>query len=188
MRMNIRVHPVGPSVGSETLLRFIITKCHEIMEQNRENLPQIWVSLALASVSPDEEFYNQLKQIISSSASAEKILRMCNDIFLRSLNRLDGVKTPEWAGAKEEYPPAEERDYNRILLYALREGKKMMVSGDYEFVRVFEVLAWIGLHWYDFRLCQFEYARESFQDDPETLVRKGIEIIKTVAYTPRNGK
>ncbi len=92
MKMTINVTPIGPSLESEVLLRFIIKKCHEIMGQNRENLPRIWTALALAAVSPDEEFYNQLKQIISSSASAEKILRMCNDIFLRSLNRFEKIE------------------------------------------------------------------------------------------------
>ena len=37
------------------------------------------------------------------------------------------------------------RDYKRLLLYALREGKKMLASRDYEFVKVFEVshLDWL---------------------------------------------
>ena len=185
MRMNIRVQPVGPSVDSETLLRFVIAKCTEVIEQNRTELPRMWVSLTLAAVSPDEEFYNQLKQIIASSASAEQILGMCKTVFLPALNRLDGVQSPEWVDAKEKYPAATEKDYMRLLLYALREGKKMMDSRNYEWVKVFESLTWIGLQYYDFRLCQFEDARLSFNDDPENLVRKGVEIIKTVAYSPR---
>ncbi len=186
MRMNIRVQPVGPSVDSETLLRFIIAKCTEIIEQNRQNLPRIWVALTLAAVSPDEEFYTDLKQVVSSSASPETILGMCLNIFLPSLNRLDGVQSPEWVDAKEKYPAATEKDYMRLLLYALREGKKMMDSRNYEWVKVFESLTWIGLQYYAYRLCQFEDARLSFNDDPENLVRRGVEIIKTVAYTPRN--
>src|SRR5208337_1829626 len=122
-------------------------------------------------------------------ASPETILGMCQNIFLPSLNRLDGVKTPEWVDAKEGYPPAQERDYQRILLYSLREGKKMLASGDYEFVRIFESLTWIGLQYYDFRLCQFEAVRQSFQDDPENLVRRGVEIIRAAAgVSPRNKK
>ncbi len=186
MKMTIMARPIGPCIESEVLLKFIIKKCHEIIEQNRESLPRIWVSLTLAAVAHDEEFYDQIKQIISSSASAQQILRLCKNIFLPSLDRLDGVATPEWVDAEEKYPPAEEQDYNRLLRYALIEGKKMLADKDYEFVRVFEVVAWIGLQYYDYRLCQFQDARESFQDDPESLVRKGVEIIKTVAYTSRN--
>src|SRR5271157_2573727 len=186
MRMTIIARPTGPTLESETILKFIIKKCQEVIEQNRENLPPIWTALTLAAVAHDQDFYRQLKQIISSSASAEQIMRLCSDIFLPALDRLDGVQTPEWADAKEKYPPAGEKDYNRILLYSLREGQKMISSGTYEWVKVFESLTWIGLQYYDYRLCQFQDARERFQDDPESLVRKGIEIIKTVAYTPRN--
>ena len=72
MKMNIRARPIGPAVESETLLKFVIKKCHEIIEQNRQSLPRIWVSLALAAVAHDQEFYKELKQIIdSSSASPE---------------------------------------------------------------------------------------------------------------------
>ncbi len=189
MKMIIRARPVGPSIESEVLLKFVIAKCSEVIEQNRENLPRIWVALTLAAVSPDEEFYTDLKQVVSSSASPETILGMCQNIFLPSLNRLDGVQTPEWAAPEGEYPPAQERDYQRILLYALREGKKMLASGDYEFVRVFESLTWIGLQWYDFRLCQFQHARESFQDDPESLVQRGVEIIRAATgVSTRNNK
>ena len=187
MKMNIKVRPIGPCIESEVLLKFIIKKCAEIIGQNRQSLPRIWVSLTLAAVAHDHEFYDQLKQIIdSSSASPETILGMCQNIFLPSLNRLDGVQSPEWVDAKEKYPAATEKDYQRILLYALREGKKMMDSRNYEWVKVFESLTWIGLQFYAYRLCQFEDARQSFNDDPENLVRRGVEIIKAVAYTPRN--
>jgi len=186
MKMHITVRPIGPSVDSEVLLKFIIKKCQEVIGQNRQNLPPIWTALTLAAVSHDKEFYDQLKQIISSSASADKILRMCENILLPALDRLDGVETPEWVDAEEKYPAAEERDYKRLLLYVLREGKKMMDSRNYEWVKVFESLTWIGLQYYAYRLCQFEDARQSFNDDPENLVRRGVEIIKSVAYTPRN--
>jgi len=179
MKMNITVHPTGPSIEPETLLKFVIAKCAEIIEQNRQSLPRIWVSLALAAVAHDREFYDGLKQIIdSSSSSPEQILGLCKNIFLPALDRLDGVKTPEWAGAKEDYPPAEERDYNRLLRYALIEGKKMMDSGNYEFVRVFESLCWIGLQYYAYRLYQFEAVRQSCEGDPENLVRGGVKIIR----------
>jgi len=188
MKLNITAVPIGPSIEPEVLLRFVIAKCAEIIEQNRQSLPPIWVSLTLAAVAHDAEFYRQLKEVISSSSdSAEQILRLCKNVFLPALDRLDGVQTPEWAKPEGKYPPAEERDYNRLLHYALIEGKKMLAGKDYEFVRVFEVVAWIGLQWYDFRLCQFEHARESFHDDPENLVRRGVEIITAATgVSPRN--
>src|SRR5208283_3514895 len=140
MKMIINARPVGPCVDSEVLLKFVIAKCTEIIEQNRQSLPRIWVALALSAVAHDHEFYDQLKQIISSSASAEKILGMCKNIFLPALDRLDGVKTPEWVDAEQKYPAAQEHDYKRLLFYALREGEKMLTSRNYEFIRVFESL------------------------------------------------
>ncbi len=38
-----------------------------------------------------------------------------------------------------------------------------------------------------YRLYQFEAVRQSFQDDPENLVRRGVEIIRAAAgISPRN--
>ncbi len=175
MKMNIVVKPTGPCVSAETLLKFIVKKCAEIIGQNRQSLPPIWVSLTLAAVAHDAEFYNQLKQIIdTSSPSPETILGMCQNVFLPALDRLDGVEPPEWAKPEEKYPPAEERYYKRLLLYALREGQKMMDSGNYEFIGVFESLTWIGLQYYAYRLYQFEAVRQDFEQEPEKLLRKGM--------------
>jgi hypothetical protein len=182
MKMNILVRPSGPSMDAELLVKFVMKKCQEVLAQNRKKLAPIWTVLALAAVSHDEEFYNRLKQIISSSsASPEKILGMFKNIFLPALDRLQNGQTPEWADAEEKYPPAEERDYKRLLLYSLREGQKMIDSGTYEWVKVFESLTWIGLQHYDFRLYQFEGVRQSCESDPESLVRRGVEIIRVAA-------
>jgi hypothetical protein len=189
MKLNITVHPSGPCMEPELLVKFVMMKCQEVMKQKNNNLAPIWVALALAAVSPDQVFYDRLKEIISSSASAEKILGLFRDVFLPSLNRLEGGQSPEWVDAESEYPPAGERDYRKILLYALREGQKMLDSGTYEWVRIFESLTWIGLQPYYFRLYEFEEARDFFQDDPEKLVRKGMEIIRsTVGLAPRKEK
>jgi len=189
MKMNIRVRPTGPSMKPEVLVKFIIKKCQEVIGQKRKKLAPIWVALALAAVAHDREFYDRLREVIStSSASPERILKMFRDIFLPALDRLDGVQTPEWVDAEGKYPPAEERDYQRILLYALREGKKMMDSGTYEWVKVFESLTWIGLQPYYFRLYQFECVRGSCEGDPENLIKHGIKIIRAAGVSTRNKK
>ncbi len=149
MKMIISARPIGPCMESETLLKFIIKKCHEIIEQNRRE-PSPDMGIPDSSCSCPRR---RILQPISSKSSRrlphqKQILGMCKNIFLPALDRLDGVKTPEWVDAKEKYPPAKEKDYKRLLLYALREGEKMLASRDYEFVRVFEILAWIGLQYY----------------------------------------
>ncbi len=148
MKMNIRVQPVGPSVDSETLLKFIIKKCAEIIEQNRQNLPRIWVALTLAAVSPRRRILhgtqaNHLFVCLTRNNSGH-----VPEHFPAITESARWCANPEWVDAKEKYPAATEKDYKRLLLYALREGKKMMDSRNYEWVKVFESLTWIGLQFY----------------------------------------
>lgn len=68
----------------------------------------------------------------------------------------------------------------------LNEGKQILDEKDFEFIRVFEFLTRAGLLWYSCRLRQLESVRESFEEDPENLVRQGIGILEAVPFTPSN--
>jgi len=175
-----------PLVEPELLVHFVIRKCHEVIEQKRTRLPLIWSALALSAVAHDEDFHNRLKEVCSSSAEAEKIMSMCRDVFLPALGRNQDAPLAEDPVGDQEYPSLKERTCRRILKYALIEGKKMLESRDYEFAGIFELLCWIGLQPYATRLYQFEAVREMFEDDPESLIRRRVEIIKAALYSPRN--
>ena len=73
-----------------------------------------------------------------------------------------------------------------ILGYARREAKEMMASGDYENLAVFQILMKAGLQCFSWRLAQFEDVCESQENDPQNLVRKGLEITKVTTYVARN--
>jgi hypothetical protein len=183
MKITIRVPRSGSSAEPKLLVRFVIQRCREVTEP-----PPILVALTLAALSGDDDYYNRLKEIVSSSDSAEKILRMCEKVFMPALGRLQDGQFPGDPDGDEKHPPPDERSCRQVLRYALREGKRMLASRDYEFVKVLEFLLGAGLQPYAVRLYQFEAVRQSFQDDPENLVRKGLEIIKVATYKPRKKK
>ena len=189
MRITVRVPRSGPRVEPELIVRFVIKKCNEVIEQNRTQLPPIWAALALSAVAHDEDFHTRLKEVVaSSSASAEEILGLCRDVFLPALGRLQNGQSPDDPDGDEAYPSPDEKKSRRVLGYALRESRKMIASGDYEFARVVELLTWASLLPYAMRLYQFEAVRQSFQDEPENLVRQGVEILRATAFSPRKKK
>jgi len=189
MKITVTVPRSGPRVEPELLVRFVIKKCNEVIEQDRTTLPPIWAALALSAVAHDHEFHDRLKEVIaSSSAEAEEMLCLCKDVFLPALGRLQDGRSPECSDEEEEYPPLDERNCRRVLRYALREGKKMIVSGDYEFAKVVELLIWASLVPYAMRLYQFEAVRQSCASDPESLIRQGVEILRATAFSPRKKK
>jgi hypothetical protein len=183
MRITVRVPRSKSCVEPELLVRFVIQRCREVTKP-----PPVLVALTLAAVSRDHDFYNRLKDLISSSSDGADILRMCHEVFLTAFGRFQDAAYPDGSHRSEEYPFPDERSCKQVLRYALREGKRMLASRDYEFVKVLEFLLGAGLQPYAVRLYQFEAVRQSFQDDPENLVRKGLEIIKVAAYQPRKKK
>jgi len=186
--MKITAHrSCGPVLELELLLRFVMRKCAEVIEHNRTELPAIWVALALSAVAHDEDFHTRLKEVVSTSSdTAEKVLGMYQNVFMPALGRLQDGHMPEYS---DDNSSPEERTCRAVLLYALREGKKMLASGDYEFIRVFESLGWMGLQYNAFRLYQFEAVRHSCESDPESLVQRGVEIIRAaVGISPRKEK
>ncbi|MCL4518318.1 MAG: hypothetical protein M1587_03885, partial [Thaumarchaeota archaeon] len=83
-------------------------------------------------------------------------------------------------------PFPEEQNCNQVLLCALSEGKRILAEKDLQFLRAFEFLTRTGLSCYSFRLYQFEAILQSFQDEPENLVGKGVEIIRAALGSPAN--
>jgi len=75
---------------------------------------------------------------------------------------------------------------DRLLGYARREGKEIIVSRNYGNVAVFRVLMKAGLQFSSWRFAQFDEVCESLRNDPDNLVRKGLEIIRAATYVARN--
>jgi len=180
MKITVRIPRSSPTVEAKLLVRFVIQRCREVTEP-----PPILVALTLAALSGDDDYYNRLKEIVSSSDSAEKILRMCEKVFIPALGRLQDGQPRDDPDGDEKHPTPDERTCKQVLRYALREGKRMLASRDYEFVKVLEFLLGAGLQPYAMRLYQFEAVRQSCEGDPENLVRQGVEIVRSAVSSPR---
>ena len=183
MKIEVTVPRYGPTVQPKLLVRFVIQRCQEVTEP-----PPVLVALTLAALSGDDYYYNRLKEIVSSSDSAEKILRISKDLFMPALGQIGDQQPPDEPDGSEKNPFPDETTCKEVLRYALREGKRILAEKDFQFLRVFEFLTRTGLLCYSFRLYQFEAILQSFQDEPENLVSRGVEIIRVAAYSPRKKK
>jgi hypothetical protein len=181
MKITVRVPRFGSSAEPKLLVRFVIQRCREVAEP-----PPVLVALALAAISRDHDYHNRLKEAISSSEEAESILGMCEKVFMPALGWFQDRKAANNSEGEEEYTAPDEAACKHVLRYALSDGKKMLSDGAYGFVNVFEFLLRAGLQPYSFRLYQFEAVRETFKDDPENLLRRGIEIISAAVGSPQD--
>lgn len=169
--MKIRIPlSASPSVEPELLVRFVMRKCQDIEPSEIEPSP-IVAALALAAISQELDFYNRLRDVISSSDAAEEILGMSRHLFMPALGRLQDDEV------KDSFPV--EHNCRRVLHYAFHEGKRMISEQCYEYVKVFQFLTRTGLRCYSFRLYEFEAACELLQNDSENLIRRGLEIIES---------
>src|SRR5208283_3425293 len=185
MKITVSIPRSAPFVDPQVLVKFAIRKVSEVKNPDGTEPPAIWIALTLAAAAEDHEFYDRLKDMVSSTANnAEKILKM-KDLFLTTLDLFQ-------YGYQSDYPDREsksifpdERICREILGYARSQAKTMLKSGDYENLAIFRVLMRAGLQFSSWRFAQFAETCESFKQDPESLVRKGLEIINVATYTPR---
>jgi hypothetical protein len=172
----------SPLVEPELLIRLIMKQLSETNEPDTTEPSPVLIALTLAAASHDKEFHDRLKELVySSSDNAEEILGMSRDLFMPALGQ-----TADDQAVDQERSLPDEQSCRRVLSYALGEAKRILDEKDFEFLRVFKVLTRAGLLCYSFRLCQFESACATVQDDPENVVRKGVEIIKAALGSPQD--
>ena len=190
MKLSVRISRSSPGVDPRLLVKFALKKIRQVKKPSRTEPPAIWIALILAAVADDLKFYNRFREVISStSASADKILKMSDTLFMPALGRFPCEYLSGSPNAKEEYLFPDERACRGALRHAAREGRTMLAEKTCESMKeIFQVLTRAGLQCYSHRLAQFEDACQSFEDDPEILVRKGLEIIRVAAYSPRKKK
>lgn len=181
MKITVTIPRSSTSVDAELLVRFALKRLSEIDSEQIEP-PPVLIALILAAGSHCNEFYERLTEnIISSSEQAVEILRMCRDLFVPAL----WGQSPADSDRAEENPFPDEDNCNRVLHYALAEGRRMLAEEDFEFLGVFEFLTRTGLFCYAYRLYEFEFVRESCGEDSENLIRRGVEIIRTALGSPQ---
>lgn len=166
----------APCLESCLLTKFLVQRCQETLKP-----PPVLLALALTAVSLNETFHNRLKDVVLESEEAERIFRISAQVFAPALDPyLQGrlLQDGESASSYEMH--------DLVLGYARLEAERMLAEGDYDFVNVFELLVRAGLMPFCFRFYEFEDAREAFRDDPENLIRRGVEIIKTTLGSPQD--
>ena len=182
MKITVFVPRPSPSLDPRLIVRFVKRQLSETTEPS-----PVLLALTLAAVSHDKKFHDRLKELVTSSSDkADEILRISRDLFVPALGQIGDRQTLDDPQDSEENPFPDEQNCNQVLSCALSEGKRILAEQDFDFIRVFEFLTRTGLSCYSFRLAQFEDVCESFQDDPENLVRQGIEIIDLVTLSPTN--
>jgi hypothetical protein len=186
MKIRVFIPRSNPTVDPQALVHFAMRKLRQVRNPDRREPPAVWIALALAAISADHEFYDHFKGLIASNANTpEKIFKM-KDLFITGLGRFQDEYPADCSDEKEEFPFPDEGICRQVLRYAVREGKKMISSEDYGNVAVFQILMKAGLQCFSWRLAQFEDVCESLENDPQNLVRKGLEIIKVTTYVARN--
>lgn len=177
----------GPEISTAEILEFLVTRFHEIIETDEPRVPAIFHGLALVAVSKDEELASTCKALFSSPHLPPKeILRRSIELFQGALESCqDDEPSQEPIHNTEEDHELSEKSCRHIMMVARREGTQMLEQGDYRFVKIFECLSWIGLQCDSEWLDVFEEARAHFKDDPENLIKVGIDVIRDCLFRLR---
>jgi hypothetical protein len=170
---------------SQLIARFVVERCSAVTDAETTEPEPVLLALCLAGSALDQQFHERLKNDISSgSENAEEILKIYNNVFLPTLDRFLDTDVPGIEDGDGAYLVPDEYLCRQVLTYALVEGERMLSEKDFKFLGVFELLLRAALEPYTYRLGQFEHALDSFQDDPEQLIRGGIEVIGAILGSP----
>ena len=168
MKIRVRVPRSNPFIDPELLVRFVVKKCSETIESEYTEPPPVVVALALAALYQDFNFYNRLKEVISSSSdAADNILEISKDFFIPVLGGFEDRRSHDDPEPEGENPFPDEHNSKEVLSYALREGRKMLSEEDYEFIKVFEFLIRAGLLG-----CSFRHSNLRKCEIPFRMIRK----------------
>ena len=85
MKIRVKLPRSNPSIDPELLVKFVVAKCSETIESEYTEPPPVVVALALAAMSQDLNFYNRLKEVISSSSDAAENILKISQTFLYQL-------------------------------------------------------------------------------------------------------
>lgn len=174
----------GPVVESSQILEFLIKRCHDVLDTDRPILPLCLQGLGHAALGEDEPLLRQFRETLSSvDCSPEESIRGAIRVLQSGLDQMP----VECSGLRTGTGNYElgEKACRHIMMTAHHEGKLMLEEKDYRFLRVFEVLGWIGLQCDSEWLTEFEAVRKSFVNDPEGLIEAGRDILRDALFRRR---
>lgn len=183
--MNSITVPEVPEIQISLLLTFLIKKFNDALTNDPPEVPLLLQGLGYAALSSDTELCANYEGLLSSPhLPPREIIVRAIEIFETALKNDPDGRSVQQTGDEigDDYDATVCR---QVLMTALREGKIMEKESSYQFHRVFELLAWIGLQCDNEWLKEFDAVRDSHRDDPENLVRSGRDILLDVVFRRR---
>ena len=175
----------GPLVQSSLLLEFLIERFNEMLASENPEIPVLLQEIGRVGLDGDEELIDYYTGILSSPHHAPKaIIQRAVDLFEAALQRDPDNRPMRYSKQREEQEP-DERVCKHFRMTAFREGRKMSRERDFRYVKVFEMLAWIGLQTNHEGLAAFEQVRRSHADDPGKLLEAGRDILRYTLFRSR---
>jgi hypothetical protein len=174
----------GPEIQPSVILNFLVKRCNEIAQGDYPKIPFVLRALGLAGLAHDPELYNKCKEIMSSpDFTKDEVIRSSIDIFKIALEGDPDrcPHQPQSSGGKDGREP-DVKACKQFLLTGIREAKLMAEEADYRFLRIFEILAWVGLRCRADLMADFETLCKSSANDPENILQEGREILKAALF------
>jgi hypothetical protein len=161
----------GPAIEPDLLIRFVIARLDELVENSCNKMPLVLQALALSGVATDPDATEELQELFFPTTLVES----CRDILSRALVKPD---TEQSFQPCQETPfrRLSERESRQVLLSAMREVKRITANQDFEFIPIIEILGWIALLPYPRKLQEFEAIWDSGAE-PADLMQAGRRIL-----------
>jgi hypothetical protein len=175
----------GPSIQPSIILRFLLKRCHEMIEDNPRKFPAVLQALGAAGLAHDEQLTKTYREnCFSSSRSTEEIIRRSMDIFQLALDQNPDECCIQQSKTEGDDSEPDAKFCRHILITTLNEATKM--ADEAEFIEIFHILGWIGLQRDAPLLAEFEAICESRKDDPVGVIHRGREIMKQALFRRPN--
>jgi hypothetical protein len=190
--MNANAHiigPDGPEISTSEILSFLIKRFGEALASDSPTPPFLLQGLGIVALERDEELLGNYKALLGSPLLPRvEIVRRSVEIFQLALKADPDSHCPQRpADDEEEDHEPDEKCCRQIMMNAIREGRQMLEDGDDDcpYLQVFVMLGWIALSCDPLRQVEFGATCNSFADDPQGLLKAGMESLKD-AFFRRN--
>jgi hypothetical protein len=169
-------------IEDTSLLKFLITRYTEMLQQQEPNLDPVWSGLGLVALHQNKELENAFKALMSSdSYTAEEVVTSSVDLFLAELARLETAEVTDHVGKRVLRPPLSRWTARKFLIWTWREGRKMKQEQDFEFYAVWELIAWLALS-SDEYIKEFDQRCRFSESSTEEKIRAGLAVIKSAIF------
>jgi hypothetical protein len=170
----------GSEVEPKLLLQYLIEKCGEMSHGNRLGFSLPFRGLGLSVLDPFSDLKKEFLTIMSESEEpVSERAKKCRQLFVEALARPQPLDSNSHTCKGSDDHRFERVVSNRFAWEARREGEAMVERENFEFIQVWECMAWIGLHgdaekFKDFQEKCLQYT------DPEEKIEQVIPLLWAV--------